>query len=238
MVPNRVGSELGVPELEKSEPADAFSAFAPDELTMALVTPDSPASAVARVEQSQKQATVSTLAPPSGVLDRGGYGQITTPMVPSQSAITTAAAAPARHAMVYAFSAADEGSRRGREPSSVSPQAYAADQSPATGPHTVVDPVRAPDQTIAKLLQRGDTMLALGDVSGARLNYERAAQSENMIAARRVGMTYDPLYLQEIGVLGLRSDPIAAMAWYRKAATLGDVEGARLLQRLAASSPQ
>jgi len=77
-------------------------------------------------------------------------------------------------------------------------------------------------------------MLALGDVSAARLLYERAASGSGH-AATAAGKTYDPAFLSQLGVRGIRADPGIAAEWYRKAVALGDVEADQLLRRLATS---
>ncbi|MBV9116702.1 MAG: hypothetical protein JOY63_04980 [Acetobacteraceae bacterium] len=87
---------------------------------------------------------------------------------------------------------------------------------------------------IKTLLARGDALFAVGDVSGARRFYERAADGGSAHAAATVGKTYDPAFLAAIKVRGMQPDPNAAAAWYRTAAALGDPEAPRLLERLGA----
>ncbi|MBX6375692.1 MAG: hypothetical protein IRZ13_15850 [Acetobacteraceae bacterium] len=82
------------------------------------------------------------------------------------------------------------------------------------------------------LIRRGDEMLALGDVSAARLLYERAANAGSASAAVAAGRTYDPAVLRVIGALEIRPDPAAAAAWYRRAAALGDPAATAMLRRL------
>jgi TPR repeat protein len=75
-------------------------------------------------------------------------------------------------------------------------------------------------------------MLALGDVSAARLLYQRGAAGGSGRAATGVGKTYDPLFLAEIRASGIVGDAAAAAAWYEKAVALGDASAAELLKRL------
>lgn len=63
--------------------------------------------------------------------------------------------------------------------------------------------------------------MAIGDLSGARLFFERAAASGSAAAARAMAETYDPRLLAERRVVGFSPDPVAALAWYRRAAALG-----------------
>lgn len=86
------------------------------------------------------------------------------------------------------------------------------------------------------LLARGDALFAVGDVSAARLCYERAAAGGSARAAAAVGKTYDPAFLATINVKGMEPDLGSAAAWYRQAAALGDHEAPALLRNLAAAS--
>jgi TPR repeat protein len=90
---------------------------------------------------------------------------------------------------------------------------------------------------VEMLLQRGDELLSNGDISASRLLYERAASAGSARAMTALGKTYDPLYLDQAGVRGLRPDPTIAAAWYQKAAAMGDVEAASRMARLSAGPP-
>jgi hypothetical protein len=81
---------------------------------------------------------------------------------------------------------------------------------------------------VPDLLTRGDERLRSGDVVGARLFYEKAADTGNAHGALMMGATFDPKFLASIGVYGLRGDEQAAMAWYRRAGELGDPGAAKL----------
>ncbi len=78
-------------------------------------------------------------------------------------------------------------------------------------------------------------MLALGDISAARLLYERAASIGSARAATALGKTYDPAFLTSIQVSGLAPNRSAAVLWYRKGAEMGDAEAADRLARLTAA---
>jgi TPR repeat protein len=86
--------------------------------------------------------------------------------------------------------------------------------------------------TVVLLVERGDQMLATGDVASARLFYERAAAQGSAAAAAAVGKTLDPLYLRERGVRGVPGNADQAEAWYRKATDAGDDEARLLLMDL------
>ena len=76
-------------------------------------------------------------------------------------------------------------------------------------------------------------MLVLGDISAARLLYQRASALGSARAATAIGKTFDPAFLTSIRASGVTADRAAAAAWYRKGAALGDQEGADRLARLS-----
>jgi TPR repeat protein len=133
-------------------------------------------------------------------------------------------------------------SPREQSPATIGSSIMAANQAAAI---TAAAPRSLPDQPtgspsagavlsadmLTLLLRRGDALLALGDVSGARLLYERAAAAGDGRGATGAGKTYDPVFLLTIGARGIRADPIAAANWYRRAIELGDQSAvARLTQ--------
>jgi hypothetical protein len=93
------------------------------------------------------------------------------------------------------------------------------------------------DETEA-LIRRGDELLATGDIAAARSAYERAAAGGNRTAATGVAKTYDPIFLAQSGVRGLRGDPARAALWYAKAAAAGDPTAQQRLRQLRAQYPQ
>jgi len=97
---------------------------------------------------------------------------------------------------------------------------------------------RLSDDTLAALLRRGDELLALGDLSAARLFYERAAMGGSARAATAVGTTYDPMFFEDSRVRGARPDTVKALAWYRNAMELGDREAAARLKKLESFAGQ
>ena len=84
-----------------------------------------------------------------------------------------------------------------------------------------------PPELLAALMKRGNQSLALGDIEAARLLFRRAADAGDARAATALGRTYDPKFAAMAG------DPVRAMAWYRKAITLGDPAAVGLLTQLA-----
>jgi len=88
------------------------------------------------------------------------------------------------------------------------------------------------------LIRRGNDFLRTGDIVAARLSYERAAAAGGGAAATGVAKTYDPLFLAQAGVRGLRGDPARAAVWYARAAAAGDREAQQRLRALRLQFPQ
>lgn len=120
------------------------------------------------------------------------------------------------------------------EPVAVPPPAAPVLASAVAAPRPQA-PALAP-ALLTALVRRGDAMLAIGDVSAARLLYERAAAAGSAAAATAMGRSFDPQVLATLGARGLRGDPEAAAAWYRRGAAMGDADARSLAGRLAAAS--
>ncbi|MGG5820781.1 hypothetical protein [Falsiroseomonas sp. HW251] len=114
-------------------------------------------------------------------------------------------------------------------PAPAQPPAVQAEPVPQPAAPAEARPRMAP-AAVEALLRRGDRMLALGDVSAARLLYARAAAEGSGAAALALGRTHDPAELARLGVRGLRPDPEEAARWYRQAAELGEPAAAPLLR--------
>jgi hypothetical protein len=95
----------------------------------------------------------------------------------------------------------------------------------------------SPEQPLAEFYaKRGDEMLAIKDISAARKFYEYAANAGSASAAMAIAKTYDPTFLSQSRVVGLRPDPELRATWYRKAAALGDPNAAAWLYALSANA--
>ena len=102
---------------------------------------------------------------------------------------------------------------------------------PRPAPAIVAPMAAVPPAIIALLLRRGDEQAALGDVSAARLLYQRAAEAGNGPAARLAAQTYDEALLPP-AIASTLADRGAARTWYARAATLGDADAAKRLETL------
>ncbi len=90
------------------------------------------------------------------------------------------------------------------------------------------------DQALA-YMDRGDRSLANGNVTVARLFYEKAAELDWGPAALALAATFDPIELAHWNVLGgVEPDPEEARKWYERARELGTAEAVERLQRLGA----
>ena len=91
----------------------------------------------------------------------------------------------------------------------------------------------SPGTPTSRLVARGDDLMAIGDISAARLLYETAASQGDAVAAAKLGMTYDPIELSAKGVVGMVGDPETAAKWYRLAVDRGYNPAASSLAALA-----
>jgi hypothetical protein len=110
-----------------------------------------------------------------------------------------------------------------------------AENAGAAGPA----PVQRPDSSdtpVDVLLERGNRLLASGDIVSARQFFERAHAAGVTTAASRIAATYDPVFLRQIGAVGVKADAAQAADWYRQAATAGDAEAADRLKQLLSES--
>ncbi len=89
-------------------------------------------------------------------------------------------------------------------------------------------------EMIDLLLRRGQAALAVNDIVAARAMFERAAGMGSAAGATAAGKAYDIAFLLESGARGIPADQAAAVAWYRKAALLGDPEARERLSRIEA----
>jgi hypothetical protein len=92
------------------------------------------------------------------------------------------------------------------------------------------------DAEIAALVRRGDAFLTSGDITSARLFYERAADAGSGPAALQLGATFDPVILGQVRTLGVIADPAQALSWYRRASDLGIVEAEQRIKHFETPS--
>ncbi len=87
-------------------------------------------------------------------------------------------------------------------------------------------------ETLAALMTRAKSLLALGDIAAARLLLERAANAQDATAAFLLAQTYDPAVLGVRDTRSITPDPVMARDWYRKAASFGSADAQQRLTQL------
>jgi hypothetical protein len=143
----------------------------------------------------------------------------------ARSVTTAAVAAPAREEIMLAYQNALED----RPPAAASVAAAPVAEPPASEPSIHhLDP-----DAIASLLKRADALIASGDVAAARLVLRRAAAAGDAHAAMTLAETYDPAFLEKLGVHGFVPDLTMARSWYEKARAFGSAEAPQRLETLA-----
>lgn len=92
---------------------------------------------------------------------------------------------------------------------------------PTAGSEAAAAPAESP------IVKRADTLFKAGDVSGARLLLERAAESGDARAMVLLAETFDPAVLAQRRVLGIRGDPKRAEDLYKRARAIAAGQGAK-----------
>lgn len=113
-------------------------------------------------------------------------------------------------------------------------------EAPSAGVQTVPGPrALAPlspkdSERARRFVERGNEMMEDGDVAGARLFYQRAAEIGLAEGAIALAETYDPNELRRWPVRGLQGNIELAREWYERARELGAPEAEARLRRLTA----
>jgi len=159
----------------------------------------------------------------------------------SATAVTTAnalaSASPSRDDIAAAYQSAIKGKVAVPEPVAREAAREAAPVVPAVRetvppPREAVPARRIDPDELAALLKRAKGLLAIGDITSARLLLERAADAQEPEAALMLAGTYDPQVLGSQDLRSVTPDPAAARVWYQKAAQLGSADAKRRLGQL------
>jgi hypothetical protein len=86
-----------------------------------------------------------------------------------------------------------------------------------------------------RLMKKGEEQLRDGNVSAARLFYERAADAGLADGAMALAATFDAAELARLNVRGIQPDPKEARRWYERARALGATAAEQRLRRLGAN---
>jgi hypothetical protein len=84
----------------------------------------------------------------------------------------------------------------------------------------------------SSLMRRGQDFLATGDIAAARILFGRLADAGIADGVFAMAQTYDPRYLTAHKVIGVVGDESKARAFYQRAAQLGSVEAAHMLEQI------
>jgi len=87
------------------------------------------------------------------------------------------------------------------------------------------------DEAVA-LMKLGQDFLKTGDITGARIVFRHLADAGSADGALAAASTYDPRYLAEHGVVGVRGDEAKARALYQRAVQLGSAEAGHMLEQM------
>ncbi len=197
--------------------------------------------AAAVPEPAQPQRSIA--APPLAAEPTGAEVAAARRMPPN----AVASASPSRDEIAAAYQSAIKGNKvavpepvareAAREVAAVTPTAPVVAVAPAVREPVPVTREAAPARRIdpdelAALLKRAKSLLAIGDITSARLLLERAADAQEAEAALMLAGTYDPLVLGSQDLRSVTPDPAAARVWYEKASQLGSADAKRRLGQL------
>jgi hypothetical protein len=163
------------------------------------------------------------------------------------NAVASTSSSPSRDEIAAAYQSALKGKPEpaAREPSrevaalaptapvvaAVAPAAPAV-REPAPAPREATPVRRIDPDELAVLLKRAKGLLAIGDVTSARLLLERAADAQEPEAALMLAGTFDPQVQASQDLRGVAPDPETAKVWYQKAAQMGSADAKRRLGQL------
>jgi hypothetical protein len=107
------------------------------------------------------------------------------------------------------------------------------DSRPPTPPQAVRQQPEVNAAGIAFMMKSGADLMENGDIAGARLMFQRAAETGDAGAAFALAETYDPMVLGKLGRrLTIISDVALAQSWYKKASDLGSTLAQERIVRL------
>lgn len=206
-----------------------------------------PATQLAAAVPEPGQIPQRVAAPPIAAEPTGAEVAAARKAQPTTTA--TVSGSPTRDEIAAAYQSALKGKVPAAEPAPAAretpPQVVAAIAPAApvvTAPPAVREPAPAPREAapvrridpdeLAALLKRAKSLLAIGDITSARLLLERAADAQEAEAALMLAGTYDPQVLGSQDLRSVTPDPAAAKVWYQKAAQMGSADAKRRLGQL------
>jgi hypothetical protein len=85
---------------------------------------------------------------------------------------------------------------------------------------------------IARLLKRGEALLASGEIAAARAVFRRLADNGESQAAFALAESYEQSTIERLGARGLVADKVMAQMWYERAEELGSTAAQHRLEVL------
>jgi len=203
-------------------------------IALAIMSMENPLSVFANAKASLGAAAPLQFgaAEPAQPPQQSAMAQPTNPEPPATPDITPprqiqpaglASVAPTRDEITAAYQGALKTKVATIEPPT---QAVPAQEAPPPAARRI-----DPDE-LAALLTRAKGLLAIGDITAARLLLERAADAREVEAALMLAGTYDPQVLGTQDMRSITPDPAMARRWYQKAAELGSPDARRRLGQL------
>lgn len=192
-------------------------------LNQAGGTPPQAAALRTRLANSVQVATLGVQ--PTATLPSQPQATATSGQVPA-----AVAAAPSRQEISAAMKTAHQiqADIRQPAPAPVAAAPAAVAPPPAPAPHVEkIDP-----GTLAGMMSRAKSLMAIGDITSARLLLQRAAEAQDADAAFMLGQTYDPAVLGSQDIRSITPDPAIARKWYQKAAQLGSADAQQRLAQM------
>jgi tetratricopeptide (TPR) repeat protein len=180
--------------------------------------------ALAPVEKIVSLPIEPAVAPPVGKVVVAS-AQVVVPSEPGKGVVPSA---PEKVAVASPGKAAGQPQRSPDEitTSALSPSA------PSLPPRDRPAPSSADLAQADRLVGKGESYLARGDIAIARQYFERAAELGLPIAALRMAETQDPRELARRGVHGVKANLDEARRWYQRALELDVPEAGSKLRRL------
>jgi hypothetical protein len=106
--------------------------------------------------------------------------------------------------------------------------------------HTEKPPAQPVEADVKAIVSRDEwpvsqarTLLAQGKISAARILLSLAAEARNPRAAFVLGTTYDPIFLEKMGIPSASADVDLARAWYEQAKAYGSQEAQYRLESMS-----
>lgn len=112
------------------------------------------------------------------------------------------------------------------------PETLAVAALPRSAPEQSEPARKLEPAEIAVLLRRGEELTKTGDLAGARLLLQRAADARHAGAAFALAATYDPIVLKQMPVIGQTGDIDKARFWYERARAFGSRDATARLEAL------